>query len=1533
VVDDGLIDYGGIVVARTFADLPAAIQEEARKQGSDGSDVNGLIHNGKIYLIRSRMTSEAVVEATLFHEATHRGLPASVFKMYRDRSVLRAANRLYRAMGGRNGFEKTLRQLGLEEKLRPYLEGVNARDAQGRPVFTREQRVQILVEEMLAFTGEVKSRKIKDRLRELIGAVRAWLREHGWVSLAAINAADIAYLAKRAREQGLRARGRQRRGMRLIGGARLARMGRVPNREQVKVPQRTIRWMGFTSARFEADYGALQRRHPEHYRTADQVRQDVEFVLKRPDDWYPHADGRITVFRQGERGVPSLRIDFRREIDGAYRIVSVYPVLKRSVREKMKAKKKALGQVGRIPERIVGSKTPEQLSIAEYLAAQGSGSSLPTSPSGDVPKASPESVDQSGGEGKAALKLSEDDPVHGVPRDASTFAEAREAARAFQGKVLRNAASGLEATVSRNALDKMLSRKAVEKSETPAGHALAVANLDVLFERAILGWSKPDREGSGRLVAIHRLFTPLVHGARAAIVKMTVKETRSEKQLNPLYTVESVELNEKTPAAWWVEAAATSDGVALGSIRSAGAVMNIAEAVEEFNLQRKATDETPVDTRFRLGDIEREAGALRESVFDKLKQAVKDGWQAAYGQLLGALTLRQLAEVAGRDLPGIRGMVDGMQRMQIERNKMADEASALTERWRKLPKDQADALADMMHEATKAGVDPAEPYAPVLDIKDAKARIRQINRLIKSNPGEQGRMLQQWQAELRELKGKIKQERARAKAYPELLRQWQALPTEAQAIYREARDAYQRMSERMEQALVDRIEAAELADKAKQAAILRVRREFEQARAQGPYFPLQRFGRYYVVATRGEGEDKEHAFYLFDTPGARRRALRDIRAEGWVIGAQGKTSEMGRQLQEVSDSFVAEVVEQLKDKMGEHAGGAAADVVYQTFLQAMPYLSNRIHFIHRKKTPGYSRDALRAFAFNMAHQANQVARMEAMPTMTEALDAMEERVKMAKRRGEDATRLDDILEEARRRFEWLMNPQGSPWTAWATSLGFVWYLGASPAAALVNLSQTAVVALPELGARYGAGKAAAALARAGREVLAARMKWRERGDYSRWASLSDEERAAFRYWHDTGAIDTTQAQMLMGMAETDSAHYSPAAEKAMHLVGGLFHEAEVINREATLLAAYRLARANGNSAEAAMQEAAEATWNSHFDYSNANRARWMQSNWAKVLLLFRSYSQHMTYYLARNFWQSLKGESPEVRAEARKKFIGVLGMTGVFAGVLGLPMMWLVFGLANALHDLFGDEDEPWDAETEFRNALADLGLFGRVVDRGVVNLITGQDWASRTSLGELWFRSPDRDLEGKALYAYWLEQFAGPVLGLTGRAFRAADLWADDHYERAVETVVPKAVKDLLRATRYGVEGVTTLKGDPLLDEEQMNAWLVLNQGIGFTPDRVAAQWDANNQAKTYERRILERRTRLMSSYVLARMAGDEAGAREARRKIRAFNQVHQEMKISGKSLRQSWRSRRRYRARADHGIHLNRRLGYLREVTRVPM
>jgi post-segregation antitoxin (ccd killing protein) len=167
-------------------------------------------------------------------------------------------------------------------------------------------------------------------------------------------------------------------------------------------------------------------------------------------------------------------------------------------------------------------------------------------------------------------------------REAYNFNQARNAVKQFQNKPLENTQTGMIVTLSRNNLDKMLSSKAVGKSESAAGHSLAVANVDDLFRRSVLGWSKPDRAGNTNITAIHRFFAPLNVYDHARLVKMTVKEFASDNQGNKVYSVESIEFDELTPAAQWVDATIREDNLDPISIRSAEAVISLAKRVQDF---------------------------------------------------------------------------------------------------------------------------------------------------------------------------------------------------------------------------------------------------------------------------------------------------------------------------------------------------------------------------------------------------------------------------------------------------------------------------------------------------------------------------------------------------------------------------------------------------------------------------------------------------------------------------------------------------------------------------------------------------------------------------------------------------------------------------------------------------------------------------------------------------------------------------------------------------------------------------------------
>jgi hypothetical protein len=161
-------------------------------------------------------------------------------------------------------------------------------------------------------------------------------------------------------------------------------------------------------------------------------------------------------------------------------------------------------------------------------------------------------------------------------------------------------------------------------------------------------------------------------------------------------------------------------------------------------------------------------------------------------------------------------------------------------------------------------------------------------------------------------------------------------------------------------------------------------------------------------------------------------------------------------------------------------------------------------------------------------------------------------------------------------------------------------------------------------------------------------------------------------------IDVTQAHDLAGIAQGEDSGVMWKTRPIMRAASVMFHSAERFNREVTFIAAYRLARQHGADHDSAFDQAVDMTYKGHFDYSSGNRPRIMQGNVAKVVLLFKQFGQNMLYTLARQTYQSIKGETEAERKEARKSLAAILAMHATFAGALGLPGVWLIMAIASA---------------------------------------------------------------------------------------------------------------------------------------------------------------------------------------------------------------------------------------------------------------
>ncbi|HDI3323060.1 TPA: PLxRFG domain-containing protein [Vibrio cholerae] len=943
---------------------------------------------------------------------------------------------------------------------------------------------------------------------------------------------------------------------------------------------------------------------------------------------------------------------------------------------------------------------------------------------------------------------------------------------------------------------------------------------------------------------------------------------------------------------------------------------------------RSRSQGVPADTASTSNQMSADEALAQKqnALVSKIKQALYG--VPVIGQSLDALgrnkyamlTLRQMGEVSTVIDKPLGKMIDAYQdeinSMVVTQNMLAEEAAKMAEDlsdWAKANPKEADELFAFAHEATLADVDPSEAFQSREE--ELKESIAKQERILKEEGGlnsERGSKAWKTLQEEREL---LKQEPNRRKRHVELRPKFARLNAEQKRRYRQMRDHYRAQSERMNKALEENIVRAVFDAKIRKAMLAELRQRHERA-AKGLYFPLSRHGDYWIDFA---DENGERQFMMFETKGEMELAAEKLRKAGFSLNSGMKAQ--FNAVQKASLPFVADVL-QLVEKANMHtpAKESLSDEIYQMYLRTLPARSMRRNFIHRKGVAGFSQDAVRALADQGFRQSRQQARLDHMDILDNHLDSIQKYVHELPNNVE----ADRVVEELNKRHEWVRNPSRAGWAQKLTSLGFVWMLGLTPAAALVNLTQNLQVALPILGSRYGMAESSKMMSQATAQYLkAAFTRNRPKGQGILGSVLTGGEKEAMRRAVAQGVIDVTQAADLAGLAENPNAKYSGTWNKAMNIIGWAFHHAEVFNREVTYIAAYRLAMKKHGDHEKAIADAIKDTWDSHFDYSSINRARFMQSDMAAVALQFKQYSQNMTYYLWANLAKALNGETPEVKSIARKQLLGTLASTFFIGGAGALPL-WAITTAIEAAQEIVGDDDEPFDAETELKRMLAEA--FGKenaaLIWHGALPSISG-----RISLNDLWVRSINRDVDGGAAYMEYMKQALGPVIGGIGVSWAQglADI-SNDQFARGIERIPPKAIKDVLKTSRYINEGgVTTKNGDEIVSD--LTAFELLGQASGFAIGRANLQYDENNAIKNYETFIVKRRQSLMNAYYTAYRLKDGEAMKAMMVKIRKFNQSQYGKRnpITTEILRQSLKVRARKRSITQNGVQVNPKMNSL--------
>ena len=865
------------------------------------------------------------------------------------------------------------------------------------------------------------------------------------------------------------------------------------------------------------------------------------------------------------------------------------------------------------------------------------------------------------------------------------------------------------------------------------------------------------------------------------------------------------------------------------------------------------------------------------------------------------LTLEQLADVGKEILPELQQYYDTFQDMAGYREKQIYYAQKIAEKLsalRNKSPEMVDRLADVCHDATLLSFDPDRPGAGM-------------------------------SLAIMKLKG-----------------EWNKLSPEAKALYVEMRDFYEKRFNAYRAMLEDRVNRTVTDPTARQNINEKFRQMFETAKTKGPYFPLSRFGQYWVSFE----ESGIKNFRMFETLADSQRFQKELDAKGIPHnqGVRGDTM--------IPDGIPSSAI---KDIIGlvDTAGnpGELKQQIWNTYLSMLPEVSMRKHFLPRKGTPGYSNDIVRAFSENTFHGAYALARLKFAPDFEGAIDAMKKREKDLS--GEkDAEKRSELLREVESRQTYIDNPTDTNFfTNMAGTIGFTWFLTA-PASAITNLAQNVTVAFPILSAKFGTGAAMKEMSVAYKQFISSAKRGEE--------TIFDIQRSLEQLYQDTkspahkrelkaitalldnGTLSRTQTMDLAQLADKPSMT-GTRFHSTMKFVGALFHGAEVMNRTTTALAAFRLSydkhKSLGESEafDRAVKDARDIVRKAHFDYTASNKPPIMQGKAARVLFMFKQYGQHMAYMMLRetqlygkyliNKYRGtpMQKEAIERAKEARDTMIGILCTTGMFSGVFGLPypLYVMTITIANAM---FGDEeDEVFDAETRFKLWLTDTLGAGPadIIAKGPISYLTGADVSDRISLNGLIFRDFGRlgprqakDQDQIAATQQFLVEITGPMGSLAMNIGQGIESFNNGQVYRGIERMVPAPLRDLMETYRYNTEGVLTLKGDPILDEvSSLQSFINL---IGFSPVDLARQYEENAAIKAVESQANMERKRILNKFALATHNFDYDAMEDVEEAIERFNEKFPTYAITGSTLARSLKAREAAAAENEHGIRVTKKL-----------
>ena len=749
------------------------------------------------------------------------------------------------------------------------------------------------------------------------------------------------------------------------------------------------------------------------------------------------------------------------------------------------------------------------------------------------------------------------------------------------------------------------------------------------------------------------------------------------------------------------------------------------------------------------------------------------------------------------------------------------------------------------------------------------------------------------------------------------------------------------------------------------------------------YTPFVRIGDYWITYVN-PNNGKEVA-ESYTSLGAQKTRLGDLKKEG-IVHVQSfkqtdfrkfsyKSGPVNQFFDEIKGNVdkalpihkddstaVADRIREAREEMKER--------LYQASLLLHPEASMLRQFgLERKGTLGYIEDTLAAFDHKAPIYATQISQVAHK-------GQVEHQIESARKQNASNpdTKMSDIITHVAKvvygvdtiRADDPMNRIANN----VNRLGFTFYMGFNPASAVVNLLQTPTVMFPLLAGEFhglGQSKIMSTLFSAMTKVISGSVGQQTYGERlvesaetkidaavakgktreEAIAALPEMERV-FLSFRDQGVLNAGDPSHDFGSVAKYGSGETSAFGKGVQAFTKysaiMFQRAEAINREAGALATYQLMKqrlsgkadmTNQDKYDQAIRKATDMVTRAHGDYQHGLAPKIFLSPTMRVIFMFKKFPAHMAALYVRLFKDMFSSLDPEVRKVARIQFTGLMGMSGLFAGTMGMPFYFIVRDMMNLMLD---DKDDPYDFDFAFYNYLSDMWgqPMANRITRGWLGDLGGDvaskvGYASSPLLGGtkqlpfigglLGLRDGKNTASAEDDLKNYVAEAAGASAGMALQIARGVDKLAQGDVYRFLEGVTPMAgMRNIAKSIRLTNEGALTTRGEPIIEDVSLIETAL--QGVGFTPQRLAGQYQLNAWQKDTEKQILDRRQSLINQKFNARARQNYDTESDVNDEIRRFNTMNPEkgLKITPETLAASARTRAKQEKDTKAGIYLSK-------------